>query len=649
MDPFYYKQSTNLKGSLRPVDKSKPPPKKPPPQAPSTQDAGGDISAPRLPPKPKREQARAIYDYKAQNDDELTIRKGDIIIILSKGVEDEGWWKGELNGKIGVFPDNYIEVIKTAPMDEVILPLRTKKPERLNEKPPPPSCIGSPGGGIGSTNPTGSQTKLNISEVVRNNNNLKSTQQTPSTTTITTAITNSTTNTNSTCGSTNNSNSSTLTSAINPLTSSLTNSMEEENLSFISPVVPSKKPKFRAPPGSISILPVTSLIKSSVLGGSKPDVVTSNDTATNKLDSSGNCSKESKSMPDERISSIINENEIILGSLDSTRRLNHPTANRVKGPNRRPPSMIVLTKEDDNDNDLDLFDEPKSESKIHSSATLSSLSSTPASNPTTTSPTTTATTTGSTNDLTEKEKVPAIPPWMKELKRSQAERRIKNSDNTTSVLGGEETLGGANQVTPLSPTKSNPSRSISLPVEITETNSSPVSTTTTITTPSSPSTINSLLSGKPLKAAKPSATSIVTTTISAVTATTTTIPTTISSAIVSSSSSGSILSSTPPKSLSISNISNKSGDFSLSPLNKGVSDFSDIQVELNNLKKSMVPRRDYEDLVKKVNELTDMVETVKESYGSVVRDLINQVAEARKNMATLEIEVDRLRKLSTTV
>lgn len=44
-----------------------------------------------------------------------------------------------------------------------------------------------------------------------------------------------------------------------------------------------------------------------------------------------------------------------------------------------------------------------------------------------------------------------------------------------------------------------------------------------------------------------------------------------------------------------------------------------------------------------------MVETVKESYGSVVRDLINQVAEARKNMATLEIEVDRLRKLSTTV
>ncbi|XP_015793672.1 SH3 domain-containing kinase-binding protein 1 isoform X1 [Tetranychus urticae] len=576
-------QDYGTKASLKSADKSKPPPKKPPPQAPS-QDSGGDISAPRLPPKPKREQARAIYDYKAQNDDELTIKKGDIIIILSKGVEDEGWWKGELNGKIGVFPDNYIEVIKSQPMDEVILSLRTKKPERLNEK-PPPSSTGSPGGGIGSTNPTGSQSKLN-SEVVRNNNNLKSTQQQQIVTTANTSTSSSiTTNTTS-----NTSTSLTPTSAINPLTS--LSKDEEENLSFLSPIVPTKKSKFRAP-GSI---PVTNLIKSSILGGSKPDVVTSHDTSTsaNKLESSN---KESKSVPDGRPDSLLSENENNFGSLEVTKRLNHPTANRVKGPNRRPPSMIVLTKEGDTEDDLEIFDEAKVESKQQAPLLNATTASVAASNDTT-------------------EKSPAVPPWMKELKRSQAERRFK-TDTTAPV--GEETHG-ANQATPLSPTKSNPSRSISLPMEINETNSS----STTTCPSSSPSTISSSLPSKPLKAVKPSG------------------------PVSSSPSSNSSSTPPPPKSSSIGNIGIKSADSSVS-FSKGVSDFSDIQTELSNLKKSMVPRKDYEDLVKKVNELTDMVETVKESYGSVVRDLINQVAEARKNMATLEIEVDRLRKLSTTV
>jgi hypothetical protein len=34
----------------------------------------------------------------------------------SKDAEDPGWWKGELNGKVGVFPDNFVEIMHT---DEV--------------------------------------------------------------------------------------------------------------------------------------------------------------------------------------------------------------------------------------------------------------------------------------------------------------------------------------------------------------------------------------------------------------------------------------------------------------------------------------------------------------------------------------------------
>ncbi|OTF80522.1 hypothetical protein BLA29_008875, partial [Euroglyphus maynei] len=68
--------------------------------------------APKLPPKPQREQAKVLFRYDAQNDDELTIKEGDIITIISKENEDAGWWKGELNGRIALFPDNFVEIIK---------------------------------------------------------------------------------------------------------------------------------------------------------------------------------------------------------------------------------------------------------------------------------------------------------------------------------------------------------------------------------------------------------------------------------------------------------------------------------------------------------------------------------------------------------
>lgn len=49
------------------------------------------------------------FPYQGENADELNINKGDIIIVLDKDLEDDGWWKGELNGRVGVFPDNFVE------------------------------------------------------------------------------------------------------------------------------------------------------------------------------------------------------------------------------------------------------------------------------------------------------------------------------------------------------------------------------------------------------------------------------------------------------------------------------------------------------------------------------------------------------------
>lgn len=49
------------------------------------------------------------YDYDAVHDDELTIRVGEIIRNV-KRLEEEGWLEGELNGKRGMFPDNFVKV-----------------------------------------------------------------------------------------------------------------------------------------------------------------------------------------------------------------------------------------------------------------------------------------------------------------------------------------------------------------------------------------------------------------------------------------------------------------------------------------------------------------------------------------------------------
>lgn len=72
---------------------------------------GGDDAAPSLPPKPHRDYCRVEFPYAPQNDDELELKVGDIITIHSMELPDKGWWKGELRGKIGVFPDNFVKLI----------------------------------------------------------------------------------------------------------------------------------------------------------------------------------------------------------------------------------------------------------------------------------------------------------------------------------------------------------------------------------------------------------------------------------------------------------------------------------------------------------------------------------------------------------
>lgn len=53
----------------------------------------------------------AKYDYQAQGDDELSLRVGQIVFVLSMDSNisgDEGWWTGKIGDRVGIFPSNFV-------------------------------------------------------------------------------------------------------------------------------------------------------------------------------------------------------------------------------------------------------------------------------------------------------------------------------------------------------------------------------------------------------------------------------------------------------------------------------------------------------------------------------------------------------------
>ncbi|KAK3825958.1 MAG: hypothetical protein J3Q66DRAFT_272433, partial [Benniella sp.] len=70
-------------------------------------------SRPAQRPEPEpvsSKRVRALYDFEPTESGELGFQKDDIIVVLAESYKD--WWKGELFGRQGIFPVNYVEEIK---------------------------------------------------------------------------------------------------------------------------------------------------------------------------------------------------------------------------------------------------------------------------------------------------------------------------------------------------------------------------------------------------------------------------------------------------------------------------------------------------------------------------------------------------------
>lgn len=78
---------------------------------PATGDYKAAVPPPAVPAAtPGVQYCTVLYDFIPQTEQDLELKVGDVIEIVERTPDANGWWVGKLNGKTGVFAGNYVEL-----------------------------------------------------------------------------------------------------------------------------------------------------------------------------------------------------------------------------------------------------------------------------------------------------------------------------------------------------------------------------------------------------------------------------------------------------------------------------------------------------------------------------------------------------------
>lgn len=98
-----------------------------------------------------KEMARVLYQYTPNHDDELALKTvGAMVTVISKTCADPGWFLGEIDGKRGLIPDNFVEFVmvsvSTTEGKKASIPTASSLPTVPAKPAKPPGLITSSAG-----------------------------------------------------------------------------------------------------------------------------------------------------------------------------------------------------------------------------------------------------------------------------------------------------------------------------------------------------------------------------------------------------------------------------------------------------------------------------------------------------------------------